>query len=119
MYRLRKCDKLSDADDVYEMIRQLAISHDCLNLFEISLTDFRKDGFQQSPPLFHVVMAEHKQTDNDTDWKPVGYAMWYYVYCAWKGSRCLDLDDCKLTHPFFGFFHPEKNVRLCMKVSID
>lgn len=55
--------------------------------------DFRRDGFEVNPPLFHAVFIEIC----DDGWKPVGFASWMYMYTTWKG-RGFYLDDCKSSH---------------------
>lgn len=104
MYRVRKCDQPSDADPLHALTRELADFEDELlptptGPVSISVDTLRKDGFETSPPLFHAALAEYKpQTpeDDQGDWTPVGYAVWFFNYSTWEG-RCFYLEDRKFS----------------------
>lgn len=90
MYRVRKCDRSSDADVLYKMVLELADFENGLKSVEMTADDYRKDAFETKPPLFHAALAEHQ---DEQEWKPVGYAVWVYSYSTWKG-RSFYLEDC-------------------------
>lgn len=91
MYRLRRCDDKSDAEALHRLARDLAVFEKGLDSFETTADDFRRDGFETKPPLFHAVFAEHRASE-EGEWRAVAFAVWFFSYSTWKG-RCLYLED--------------------------
>lgn len=91
-FRVRKCTS-DDMERLYSFVTELAEFEKAPEQVIQSPDDFRRDGFEVDPPLFHAAFIEI----DDNGWEPVGFANWTYMYTTWKG-RGFYLDDRKSDH---------------------
>ena len=82
-YRIRKAVE-NDVDNIFRLIRELAIFEKEEEAVIITPEDLRKDGFGASPK-FHCFVAE-------TPEEVLGIALVYMRYSTWKGE-VLHLED--------------------------
>ncbi len=75
---------VADVDDIFKLIKELAVFEKEPHAVEISTDDLRKDGFGENP-LFEAFVAE---VDN----KILGMALYYNRYSTWKG-KTIHLED--------------------------
>ncbi len=85
MINIRK-GRIEDCDAVFNLIFELAVFEKEPDAVENSPEQLRKDGFEQNPPLFELIIAE------DDESGICGMAMFYMAYSSWKG-KMLYLDD--------------------------
>jgi len=62
--------------------------------YYISIVDLEHDGFDTSPPLFQLLVAE----TNDTK-TIIGYILYHYSYNTWQG-KAIHLEDLYITKKF-------------------
>lgn len=98
-YRLRPCSDPSDAEAIHAMVFELATFENQPQALTQTVEDYKRDGFETQPPLFHAALAEHGQRDT---WTPVGVAVWYFAYSTWTGKTFF-LEDCT-SHQNLSFF---------------
>lgn len=84
--------KSSDMSEVYQMICELALFEKEPDEVHIKESTLIKDGFQTTPPLFEVFIAEEEG-------RVLGMALYYYRYSTWKG-RSLHLEDLIVKEAF-------------------
>jgi GNAT superfamily N-acetyltransferase len=75
----------ADAPLIVEMIRELAEFERELDQVEITPEDIVRDGFGKNPS-FHALIAEWHG-------KPAAYALYYFTFSTWSGSRGLFVED--------------------------
>lgn len=86
--RIRK----ATADDVpalLELVRALATYEREPHAVVATQADYLRDGFG-ADPAFHVLFAESEEGGT---YRPVGFALWFFAYSTWTGTRCLHLED--------------------------
>ena len=84
MIRVREATA-ADARLIVEMIRELAEFERELDQVETTPEDIVRDGFGPNPS-FYALIAEWSG-------EPVGYALYYFTFSTWAGSRGLFVED--------------------------
>jgi len=74
-----------DAHTLYQMIYELAAYEKEEQSVKVTVADLEHQLRQQSPP-FGCLMAE-------LDGAPCGFALYFYGYSTWEGTRTLYLED--------------------------
>lgn len=74
-----------DASIVYEMITELARYENAEHSVVVGVDELRQQLSQENAP-FHCAIAE-------CDGLPCGFALYFYAYSTWEGSRTLYLED--------------------------
>mmetsp|Transcript_4329 Transcript_4329/g.13082 ORF Transcript_4329/g.13082 Transcript_4329/m.13082 type:complete len:194 (-) Transcript_4329:1476-2057(-) len=101
-FRIRPAVK-TDAEDIYRLIKELAIYEKEPDAVKINPETLAADGWPESSdvlPLFKAAMAEVID-DASKKWRSVGYALWFTVYSTWEG-RTLWLEDLYVEQEFRG-----------------
>lgn len=82
-YRIRRCESASDAEEIHGLVGELGAFEKKQEALTQTVADYKRDGFETSPPLFCAALAEYKK---ENVWVPVGLAVWYFTYSTWKGK---------------------------------
>jgi GNAT superfamily N-acetyltransferase len=91
MLTIRTATK-EDAKLVHGLIVELSIFEKEPDAVTNSVEQFTIDGFETSPPLFYVFIAELGDV-------VVGYSLFFFSYSTWVG-KCLYLDDLYIKPEF-------------------
>lgn len=91
-YRIRRCVDASDAEAIHALVVELAAFERKPDDVILTVADYRRHGFDASPPLFFASLAEFKK---ENEWIPVGVALWYFSFSSWEG-KSFHLEDCML-----------------------
>lgn len=75
-----------DLSEVLRMIHELAEYEGCPNGPRLTVAELEKDGFDESPPWYFLLVAESR------DGVLVGYALCNRAYSSWT-SRALYMED--------------------------
>jgi len=84
MVKIRRATK-DDVPTILHLVRELAIYEKEPNAVVATEADFIRDGFGDHP-RFHVHLAE-------SDGTIIGFALWFFTWSTWRGTRCLHLED--------------------------
>jgi GNAT superfamily N-acetyltransferase len=84
----------ADAQLIVDMVRELAEFERELDQLEITAEDIVRDGFGATPH-FHALIAEWEG-------QPAAYALYYFTFSTWAGSRGLFLEDLFVRAQFRG-----------------
>jgi GNAT superfamily N-acetyltransferase len=76
---------LEDAATVHGLIQDLAAAQGHAEEMRTTIEDIRRDGFGPGA-LFHSLLAER-------DGKPMGLALYFYIYSTWQGRPALYVED--------------------------
>ncbi|XP_037125840.1 thialysine N-epsilon-acetyltransferase-like isoform X3 [Syngnathus acus] len=69
---------------------------------KLSCDELQRDGFSQNP-LFECLVAEVADENKSKEgFTIIGYALYFYIYCTWKG-RSMYLEDLYVMPEFRGF----------------
>ena len=74
-----------DAAAILQLIKDLAEYEKEPDKVVCTVADIQRDGFGANP-CFDCLLAEIAG-------KPVGFALFFYKWSTWTGSRCLHLED--------------------------
>ncbi len=86
--------KAEDADTLFEMIRDLARYELEEKSVKVTALDLQRQLSQPNPP-FECAIAE-------SEGKPCGFALYFYAYSTWEGTRTLYLEDLYVSPEFRG-----------------
>lgn len=81
--------KPADSMLLFHMIHELACYENEERSVKVTAADLYQQLHQPSPP-FECAIAE-------SDGKPCGFALYFYAYSTWEGSRTLYLEDLYVT----------------------
>lgn len=84
----------ADSNLLYRMIRELACYENEERSVKVTAADLYKQLNQPSPP-FECAIAE-------LDGSPCGFALYFYAYSTWEGTRTLYLEDLYVSPEFRG-----------------
>jgi GNAT superfamily N-acetyltransferase len=90
-FRVRRCEDPVDADEIHRLVYELALYEKQPRSMTSTVDDFRRDGFETSPPLFYADLAECS-VDGGRAWRAVGVSLYYTTYSSWRG-RTMYLED--------------------------
>jgi GNAT superfamily N-acetyltransferase len=76
---------LEDAATVHGLVQDLAAVQGHAEEMRATIEDIRRDGFGPGA-LFHSLLAER-------DGKPMGLALYFYIYSTWQGRPALYVED--------------------------
>jgi GNAT superfamily N-acetyltransferase len=76
---------VEDAATVHGLIRDLAAAQGHGEAMRATVEDIRRDGFGPGA-LFHSLLAQREG-------KPMGLALYFYIYSTWQGRPALYVED--------------------------
>ena len=99
----------SDCDEIFAMVKELAVYEKSPEAVKTSAEQFRRDGFGPGPARFHAFVVEEQPeaaaaasvtSTTSSICSPgvskaanaVGFALYFYVYSTWEGTS-LYLED--------------------------
>lgn len=97
----------SDCDEIFAMVKELAVYEKAPESVKTSADQFRRDGFGPGPARFHAFVVEEQpeaaaaasvtstttsSSSSSSPAKAVGFALYFYVYSTWEGTS-LYLED--------------------------
>ncbi|XP_061155278.1 thialysine N-epsilon-acetyltransferase-like isoform X1 [Syngnathus typhle] len=81
-----------DCKDISRLIMDLAVHDKMSDQVKLSCDELQRDGFSQNP-LFECLVAEIADENKSKEgFTIIGYALYFYIYCTWKG-RSMYLED--------------------------
>ncbi|XP_061155279.1 thialysine N-epsilon-acetyltransferase-like isoform X2 [Syngnathus typhle] len=91
-----------DCKDISRLIMDLAVHDKMSDQVKLSCDELQRDGFSQNP-LFECLVAEIADENKSKEgFTIIGYALYFYIYCTWKG-RSMYLEDLYVMPEFRGF----------------
>lgn len=70
---------------LHQLILESATEYGCKNEVDSTIEQLTTDAFGDCP-AFQALLAWHES-------KPIGFALWFPMYSAWKGKRSMYLED--------------------------
>lgn len=81
--------RADDCDEIFAMVKELAVYEKAPEAVKTSSEQFKRDGFGAGPARFHAFVVEDRAGDSKA---VAGFALYFYVYSTWEGT-CLYLED--------------------------
>lgn len=78
-----------DAELILQFINELAEYEKCLHEVEVTVEILRKQLALEAPPFGCLIVEE--------DLRPLGFALYFFGYSTWTGTRTLFLEDLYVT----------------------
>ncbi|XP_077403555.1 thialysine N-epsilon-acetyltransferase-like [Vanacampus margaritifer] len=100
-FNIRAATKV-DCKDISRLIMDLAVHDKMSDQVKLSCEELQHDGFSPNP-LFECLVAEVPDENKSQEgFTIVGFALYFYIYCTWKG-RAMYLEDLYVMPQFRGF----------------
>jgi GNAT superfamily N-acetyltransferase len=75
----------NDVPVILDLIRGLAAYEREPDAVVATEEDVLREGFGERPSFYVHIATYHDE--------PIGFALWFYTYSTWTGTRCLHLED--------------------------
>ncbi|KAM4012869.1 thialysine N-epsilon-acetyltransferase [Anomaloglossus baeobatrachus] len=99
-FRVRAAEA-GDCEEIVRMIRELAEYEKLSDQVKITVEVLRRDGFEESSPLYKCLVVENEEEKQAAGPRLVGYALSFFTYSTWEG-RSLYLEDLYIMPEYRG-----------------
>jgi GNAT superfamily N-acetyltransferase len=100
-----------EVDDLYAMVRELALYERSLDQVRSTAEDFRVALFGPSPQLFGLVVEHEGELG--------GFAVWYVNFSTWSGKHGIYLEDLYVRPHLRGHGYGKELLRTLARTCVE